>query len=140
MKRIRGDRVNWTPEMRKKMSEDHLGTKNSMYGKEGFWRGKKRPDMTGDKHPLYKGGWVQQGYLFKTIEGKTYPYHRYIYEQYHKIKLTDNDVVHHINGNKQDNRVENLQLMTRSEHINHHRKDVYGGRKSKRPDMLYPGV
>jgi hypothetical protein len=35
-------------------------------------------------------------------------------------KLSENEVVHHINENKQDNRLENLELMTRKEHMKFH--------------------
>lgn len=34
--------------------------------------------------------------------------------------IPDGHVIHHINGNKLDNRLENLQLMTRSEHLKEH--------------------
>src|SRR5215510_6428306 len=43
--------------------------------------------------------------------------------------LTDNEVVHHINGIKTDNRGLNLQLMTRAEHIRHHETIDMTGRK-----------
>jgi len=47
--------------------------------------------------------------------------HRYIMEQYLGRKLTKNEVVHHIDENKMNNNIENLQLLTRSEHSRLHR-------------------
>ena len=48
--------------------------------------------------------------------GKQQDFHRYLYEQHLGRKLTRYEVVHHINGDITDNRIENLQLMTLSEH------------------------
>lgn len=39
--------------------------------------------------------------------------------------LRDDEVVHHINGDKTDNRKENLMLMTASEHMSLHMKERY---------------
>ena len=58
-----------------------------------------------------------------VVDGKHLQEHRYIMEQYLGRKLTDNEVVHHINGIKNDNQIENLQVMTKKEHATFHRKN-----------------
>jgi transposase-like protein len=59
-------------------------------------------------------------YKIKTINGKQIPEHRAVIEELLGIKLNKNQVVHHINGNKKDNRPENLQVMDGREHSRLH--------------------
>ena len=60
---------------------------------------------------------------YKTIvvNGKQVPEHRAMWEQSHG-PIPEGYVIHHINGNGKDNRLENLMLMSLSDHISLHAK------------------
>ena len=49
--------------------------------------------------------------------------HRLVLEDKIGRFLTNDEVAHHKNGDKQDNRPENLELMTFSKHSSHHAKE-----------------
>lgn len=53
------------------------------------------------------------------------PEHRSIMRKIIGRELLDNEDVHHINGIKTDNRPENLQLLTKSEHTSLHMKERF---------------
>ena len=54
--------------------------------------------------------------------------HRLVMEQHLGRKLKSSEIVHHIDGNKQNNTIENLVITNRSEHINTHRTDLNKGK------------
>lgn len=75
-----------------------------------------------------KGG----GYHYVRTEPKhpnankmgLYPRHRVVVENSIGRLLTTKEVVHHINGDKYDDRIENLVVMTQSNHAKYHAKNV----------------
>lgn len=46
--------------------------------------------------------------------------HRLIYEDYYSLSLSSDDAIHHKDGNKLNNQIDNLERMSISEHITHH--------------------
>lgn len=48
--------------------------------------------------------------------------HRWVAEQKLGRLISEDEVVHHINGDKLDNRPENLEVMLAAEHVSHHFK------------------
>lgn len=49
-------------------------------------------------------------------------YHRVVVENYLGRILEDNEVVHHKDGDKHNNTIENLEVMSANEHAHHHAK------------------
>jgi hypothetical protein len=58
------------------------------------------------------------------VNGKAVDEHRHIMEQHIGRKLSRHEVVHHINGDGHDNRLENLEIKTLSEHSQEHMKNL----------------
>ena len=76
----------------------------------------------GAGNPYWKGGRTRhaEGYIEVRIGGKRVLEHRLVYEAEHG-PIPKGQLVHHLNGIKDDNRPENLVAMDRSEHHkNHH--------------------
>lgn len=62
-------------------------------------------------------GKTKDGYILLQIAGRRIYEHRLIMEQHIGRQLTKKEHVHHLNGDKTDNRLENLSLMSQREHL-----------------------
>ncbi len=65
------------------------------------------------------------GYREVYVDGKKCLEHRYVIEQLLNRKLESTEIIHHINGDKLDNRPENLEVTDRSEHMAHHATETW---------------
>jgi len=82
-------------------------------------KGSKRPEMCGENHPRWKGGrGITGGYIVLTLpNGHKIKEHHLVMEKHLGRHLKASEVIHHINGRRDDNRIDNLELMDFREHI-----------------------
>lgn len=106
-----------------------------MKGKSGFQKGnaawKNRKKWIGE------GGFDSAGYhrvTAKKYEGKDNRgrTHRLVMEAHLGRKLERNEHVHHKDGDKTNNHISNLQLMTASEHKTHHLRIYWAKKKAEK--------
>lgn len=93
-------------------------------------------NQLGEKNLQWKGGRAKKG-EYILIKNHTHPYryknnyvqeHRLVMEKSLGRLLEPYEHIHHINGVRSDNRIENLFLTTNSTHIREHRnKEVENG-------------
>ena len=115
-----------------------LSDPRSLYCMSCSKKGSRNP-MFGKKSPINKGGSIgKAGYRFIWINGKKTYEHRYVMEQFLKRKLTKDEVVHHINGNRSDNRIKNLKLYSsNSKHQKEHIGRCYNKNNSDKQRQCF---
>ena len=134
IKKIKARGRSLTEEHRKRISE---GLKGRVFTEEH----KKKMGKKGSSHPFWKGGLRKQhGYVmvlkpehpYSDVKGYVYE-HRFLVEEKLGRYLKTEEIVHHINGVRNDNEIENLKLFKNySEHTKFHNlKRSYGGSYKK---------
>lgn len=91
--------------------------------KSGFSRDRKYIKIPAFWHPK------------KTKDGDVY-LHRLLVEAKLGRYLEDYEIVHHKDHDPFNNQLDNLEVITQTEHINHHRKEMVEKRKRKRNERI----
>lgn len=66
-------------------------------------------------------GWTHKGYRWIMVDGKEVMEHREVMKKFLGRELLYDEVVHHINEDKLDNAIENLEIKRRDIHTSEHR-------------------
>jgi len=129
-----------------KMSLSKLGKKRKPFSEQTKKRmSESHKKMVANKNNNWKGGrnfCKSIGYIYvhcpnhPNSNHKGYVLeHRYVMSKNIKRPLRDNEIVHHINGDTTDNRIENLILMLHGEHSAMHRKVEHSLKSSNTPKI-----
>lgn len=102
---------------------------NFKKGHKTWNKGKKMPIFWGKNHPNWKGGKdiTTNGYVRLQVNGNPILEHRLFMMKKLKRKLKRTECVHHINGIKTDNRIENLMLIERGKHTHKFHSRIFRG-------------
>ena len=124
-------------ETKRKLSEMKKGKKFSESHKEKLKQSHHK--LKGKDHPTWKGGRCKGSYGYILVYSPYHPFSCYGYVREHRLvmeahlgrHLLPTEIVHHINGINDDNRIENLMLfIDHSTHVKYHYK--FCGLKEKR--------
>lgn len=92
--------------------------KNSYFAEHNPTKGMPSPN----RYPIGSKRIKSDGYILVKIKNTSYqwndwvPEHRYILEQHLGRPLMRNELIHHIDQNRQNNSLDNLQIVNASEH------------------------
>ncbi len=102
--------------------------------KSHFWRGGRFVDSRGYVHIL------RRDHPFSTKPNYYILEHRLVMEKTIGRFLKKEEIVHHRNGIKHDNRPENLHLWNQSDHVRHHNKlnQSFQKHRQKKPHSSHP--
>ena len=81
--------------------------------------------QSGSKHPYWNGGRFfckALGIYKRSVNNKKVSEHRYIWIQENQMPIPQGFIIHHKNGIKTDNRIENLVLLPEAYHHSIHSK------------------
>jgi hypothetical protein len=110
-------------EHKEKLRKWHTGRPLKKEHKRKVIEALRKTWVRGEKHHSWKGGYKNYGYKIIRVNGIAVREHRYVMEKHLGRKLDRNEHIHHINGIRDDNRIENLTVLSPEEHSQLHWSD-----------------